>query len=130
MRLLRQTICLLIILANLLPVTTVFAEEISAEQIIAPQPAVFSVTVPTSLPVSMDGRGNIYTSDSAAITNFSNDLVEVVDIDIVPSGNYTIVGYDESFAFKQIDSNQFAMKIKSSKTNSDGSFTFNNNEFG
>lgn len=129
MRLLRKTICLLLVFANLNIVTSVFADDTVPEPIAAPQPAVFSVTVPTNLPISMDGVGNIQTSTSAAVINNSDDTIEIVDIDINPTGAYTIVGYDESFAFKPIDSNQFAMRLNGINTNSDGSFIFDKNKF-
>lgn len=93
------------------------------------QPAVFSVTVPTALPVHVDSQGNITSANTAQIVNNSNDAVQIVDIDVDAVGEYSIVGFDEDFSIKPVDSKQIAISINNSKTKSDGSFTFDSSQF-
>ncbi len=90
----------------------------------AAEPAVFSVTVPTSFPVFVDGYGNASTANNTAIINNSNSAVRVVDMGVGQAGSYNIVGYEEDFSTKYLNSNQIALNINGSKTRSDGSLAF------
>lgn len=130
MKSLRRYICAILIFTHVFPLTVSAQEENrGVDPLTVPQPAVFSVTIPTTLPVSVDEYGNVYTSTSATIKNNGNDIVEVVDMTLTPTGIHRCVGYDENFYSKNIDSNQFAMMVKGSKTNSDGSFVFDKSQF-
>ena len=111
-------------LAMELPENTVQSTDDLLIDATAVEPAVFSVTVPTSLPAQVDGYGVITTSDNAFIINNSESAVQIVDMTIQQTGNYTIVGYDESFANKKINSNQMALTVDGFKTQQDGTFTF------
>ena len=93
------------------------------------EPAVFSVTLPTSLPVYVDGYGNVSTANNAEIINHSNDTVRIVNIDVEAIGEYTLVGFDEDFSMKNIDSKQIAISINDLKTQSGGEFEFDASKF-
>ena len=88
------------------------------------EPAVFSVTVPTSLPLYVDGYGSITTASNAQIINNSNSSVRVVDMSITPTGAYNIKSYDEDFTNKYVNSYEMALNINGSKTQNDGAFGF------
>ena len=89
------------------------------------EPAVFSVTVPTSLPLYVDGYGRVTTAPNVKITNNSNGSVKVVDVSIASTGTYDIKSYDEDFSDKYINANELALSINGSKTQEDGALNFN-----
>ena len=60
------------------------------------EPAVFSVTVPTSLPIHVDSYGRTTSATNASIINNSNSAVRVVDIEVKATDIYQLVGYDEN----------------------------------
>lgn len=89
------------------------------------EPAVFSVTVPTSLPLHVDGYGVVTTAPNVDIINNSNGSVRVVDLSVVPTGVYSITSYDDDFDSKYINTYEMALNINGSKTQSDGNLGFN-----
>ena len=88
------------------------------------EPAVFSVTVPTSLPIYADGYGNITVATNAAIVNNGNSSVKVTNLGIAQTGPFNIADFDEDFRYKYLDAFEFAMNINGSKTQSNGSINF------
>lgn len=112
-------------------VAPVYAEEsVVGYSFSTPEPALFSVTIPSSSPIYVDGYGNVTTSENAVIINNSNDAIQVVNLELQPMSEYIIVDYDENFRAKKINSKQFAMNINGSKTQQNGSFLFNSDGFG
>ena len=114
MKQLKKITSILLILSYLF-VPICAEEEIVNYSFSTPEPATFSVTVPTSLPVHMDGYGNVTTSNNVVIVNNSNDVVQVVNMEIQSTSDYTITNYDENFRIKTINSKQFAININGSK---------------
>lgn len=88
------------------------------------QPAIFSVSVPTSFPVRVNADGSVSTANNVSITNNSSGAVKVVDMSMQQTGTYQIIGYEENFSGKFIDTNQMALNISGSKTQNDGSLLF------
>lgn len=88
------------------------------------QPAIFSVSVPTSFPVHVNADGSVSTANNVTITNNSSGAVKVVDMSIQQTGTYQIIGYEENFGGKFIDTNQMALNIHGAKTQNDGSLLF------
>ena len=129
-----KTVCsaalaVILTVSTCIPRVVATEDELSGISVHDIQPAVFSVTVPTSLPVHVDSQGQITAADTAQIVNHSNDAVHIVDIDVDAVGEYSLVGFDEDFSTKLVDSKQIAISINDSKTQSDGSFTFDSSQF-
>ena len=93
------------------------------------EPAVFSVTVPTSLPIYADEYGNITVATNAAIVNNGNSSVKVTNLGITQTGPFNIADFDEDFRYKYLDAFEFAMNINGSKTQSNGSINFDASGF-
>lgn len=71
----------------------------------------FSVTVPTSLPISVAADGTVTTSDAAVITNNSYGAVKVTNLAIAHSGDYVICNYTDDFTSKAVGSKNIGMQI-------------------
>ena len=116
--------------------TTVHAnevQEVTEEELLllaeGMEPAVFSVTVPTSLPLYVNEYGVVSTASNATITNNSNSSVQVVDMNIVSTSEYDIKSYDEDFDSKYMNTYELALNINGSKTRDDGSLSFDMSGF-
>lgn len=57
--------------------------------------ATFSVTVPTSLPISVDADGNVTTATDAAIINNSGAPVAVKSVEVIGQNKWEIAPYDK-----------------------------------
>ena len=80
---------------------------------------VFSVSVPTQLPVFIDVDGNSSVAENASIVNNGNKEIQVTDITITPSTGWTLKAYDGEFG-----ANEFGISINSNKSG-DGTLTCN-----
>lgn len=85
---------LLLALSLLLSVTPVFAaEEQSVPVTLTVEAPIFSVTVPTALPVTITQDGSILTADNAAITNLSAGPIAIYDVEILAASGWETVAY-------------------------------------
>ena len=57
--------------------------------------ATFSVTVPTSLPITVDADGNVTTATDAAIINNSGAPVAVKSVEVIGQNKWEIAPYDK-----------------------------------
>ena len=76
-------------------------------------PAVFSVTVPSSLPVALKADGAAEVATNAKIINNGYAPVEVTAIAVNDATGWTKVAFSNATTFKtyKVDSKQYAMKI-------------------
>jgi uncharacterized repeat protein (TIGR02543 family) len=86
---------------------------------------VFSVTVPVSLPISIESDGTIITATDAKIINNSAGMVQVVNMEIQQTSNWAIRNFDRDLINEKVNSNQIGLMINNCKTNDDGSISFN-----
>lgn len=84
------------------------------------QPAVFSVTVPTVLPISVDKDRNIYTADNVVITNNSNGPVKVAGAQLTANNGWEIVENGTDYNAVPIDSKQFDMGMQETEVPTNG----------
>jgi hypothetical protein len=95
----------------------------------------FSVTVPTSLPLSMKADGSVVTATDCKITNSSSGPVKVTNVDISGTNGWSKLEYNTEFKNIQVDSTSFAMTMNEVEsdiadtfstinTNSDEVFTY------
>lgn len=82
---------------------------------------VFSVALPTSLPVTLDADGNISVSDSAAITNNGDGAVAVSGITVTPLNSWALCEDSTEVSDAEIGSKCFAMRFNGANTAIDGS---------
>ena len=82
---------------------------------------VFSVTLPTSLPVTMDADGNISVSDSAAITNNGDGAVIVSGITVTPLNSWALCADSAEVSDAEIGSKCFAMRFNGADAAINGS---------
>lgn len=88
------------------------------------QPAVFSVTVPTALPVTMTEDGEIEVADNAKIINNSVGAVVVENVEIAAAGDWELIAFDTDRATLLVDAHQIGIELNGSKTDADGKYTF------
>ena len=77
----------------------------------------FSVTLPTSLPVSISEMGEISVSDEAAITNDSGSSVSIHDIIVTVAEGWTLMDYDTHNTDK-VGKKEFSLCINDMKSTS------------
>ena len=87
--------------------------------------ATFSVTVPTALPVTVDGSGVVTTATDAKIVNNSHGAVKVTNMTIEGVGDWVICNYDSTDMTKEkAGAKKIAMMINGDKTTADDTITF------
>jgi len=82
---------------------------------------VFSVTVPTNLPLGVDENGQVYSSQDTAIQNHSSGKVRVSSITLESRNGWQIVPYDTNMAAEQVDAKLVGFAINSAETLARGS---------
>lgn len=90
----------------------------------------FSVTVPTSLPVSLKADGSVVTSNSVKIVNNSYGAVKVTNMTIAGADGWATVDYDTAnMSAEKVDSKKIAMKINNDKTTGANAISFTSSNF-
>ena len=86
-------------------------------------PAVFSVTVPTALPVDMNAQGEITVADNAKIINNSVGAVRVEDVEITAGTGWTLIDFNTDRATLLVDEKKVGIELNGTGTTADG-YTF------
>jgi hypothetical protein len=86
--------------------------------------ATFSVTVPTSLPVSLSADGTVTTATNCKITNNSTGQIKVSAVAINDANSWTKVAFSTDFNAIKVNTKQYALKINEKESTSDILGTF------
>lgn len=78
---------------------------------VAREAATFSVTVPTTLPISVDANGNVTTATDAAINNNSGAPVAVTKVELTSQSNWTLAAYSRDILNLPVDTKQFGLQM-------------------
>ena len=78
---------------------------------VAREAATFSVTVPTTLPISVDANGNVTTATDAAINNNSGAPVAVTKVELTSQSNWTLAAYSRDILNLPVDTRQFGLQM-------------------
>lgn len=78
---------------------------------VAREAATFSVTVPTTLPISVDADGNVTTATDAAIINSSGAPVAVTKIELASLSDWTLAAYSRDILNLPVDTRQFGLQM-------------------
>ena len=92
----------------------VYAEEIMQVPVVADiEPTEICVSVPVSLPVSVDKDGNVKTADNCVIINESSASVRVKSVNISAKNGWTLTDYRDiqGFDSAKVDSNKLAFML-------------------
>ena len=89
----------------------------------------FSVTVPTSLTVDIDGMGNVTVANNAKIVNDSYGAVKVTDVTVIGGDEWTAVDYETDMSKEIVGKKIFGFNINDSATNAGGDFVFDQASF-
>ena len=73
--------------------------------------ATFSVTVPTTLPISVDANGNVTTATDAAINNNSGASVAVTKVELAYLSDWTLAAYSRDILNLPVDTRQFGLQM-------------------
>lgn len=73
--------------------------------------ATFSVTVPTTLPISVDANGNVTTATDAAINNNSGAPVAVTKVELASLSDWTLAAYSRDILNLPVDTRQFGLQM-------------------
>lgn len=98
----------------------------SSEAVINQEFTTFSVSLPTSLPISVDSNGAVATATSAEIVNNSFGPVEVKDIQVNPQNGWSIQSWDTDFSKKKVGLSEFSLQINDTSVGTDGSLSLGN----
>ena len=69
-------------------------------------PPVFSVTLPTSLPVEVSAAGEVTKADNAVITNNSDDAIEISNVRVQMADGWSLKSYGS-----ECKSNEVSLKL-------------------
>lgn len=78
---------------------------------VAREAATFSVTVPTTLPISVDADGNVTTATDAAIINNSGAPVAVTKVELASLSDWTLAAYSRDILNLPVDTRQFGLQM-------------------
>ena len=83
----------------------------TAQAVVSQEPSVFSVTIPTGLPVNMDANGDITVANNLSITNNSYGPVRVsaVSVDVDPA--WTLVAFNYDMKSESINAKKVGFQI-------------------
>ena len=73
--------------------------------------AIFSVVVPTTLPISVDADGNVTTATDAAIINNSGAPVAVTKVELASLSDWTLAAYSRDILNLSVDAKQFGVQM-------------------
>ncbi|RHO13289.1 hypothetical protein DW223_13705 [Butyricicoccus sp. AM18-35] len=73
--------------------------------------ATFSVTVPTTLPISVDADGNVTTATDATIINNSSAPVAVTKVELASLSDWTLAAYSRDILNLPVDTRQFGLQM-------------------
>ena len=82
--------------------------------------SVFSVTVPATLVLTVDERGEVYAARNAEIVNRSTAAVQVTGITVSAVNGWTLVPYDTDMAEEKVDSNLIGFSLNRTETSRKG----------
>ena len=129
------SVLLALIMLSTIPVSQVSAIEVSGSEgsvpvVLTADAATFSVTVPASLPISVDSDGVVTTAESARIINNGHGAVIVEGISITGQGDWTTVDYDSSnMQSEKVGTKKVAFEINGEKTTGENTISFNKANF-
>ena len=78
---------------------------------VAREAATFSITVPTTLPISVDANGNVTTATDAAINNNGGAPVAVTKVELTSQSNWTLAAYSRDILNLPVDAKQFGLQM-------------------
>lgn len=76
----------------------------------------FSVTVPMSLPVEVDGSGQVVSANTAKIVNNSFGSVVVTDVAITGTNGWEIASFSTDMTQEAVDSKQIGFMLNGDET--------------
>lgn len=98
----------------------------SVPVILTAEAATFSVTVPASLPISVDSNGVVTTAENAKIVNNSHGAVVVTGMSIKGQEGWTTVDYDNvNMQSERVGTKKVAFEINGEKTTGEDAISFN-----
>jgi hypothetical protein len=89
----------------------------------------FSVTVPTSLPISVDEDGNVTTATTAKIVNNGYGSVKVTGMTVTAGTGWTIAAYDTDMLSEKVGAKKVGLYVNGDYTKSDGTITFTSSKY-
>jgi hypothetical protein len=90
---------------------------------------VFSVTVPTELPIDVAADGTHTYATNVVITNLSKGPVKVSNLEISGQNGWEIVAWDTDMAEQEVDTKAVAMNINGAKTTGTDAINFSEGVF-
>lgn len=82
---------------------------------------IFSVTVPTYLPVDVDSTGAVMVSVHNKIINNSFGPVEIKSVEVQPLNDWSILNINHNFKGLKVGSKQFGFQLNGTDVETDGS---------
>lgn len=133
MKKVKALLSLALVGSMLLPYSTAFAAEVttpggSADSEVTltvgdTAPKIFSVTVPSEIPINITKDGEIQVAKNLNIRNDSSDAVEVTAIKVTGKNDWSVVDYSDDFVSKPDNSKVLALSFRGDATDSSGNIT-------
>lgn len=87
------------------------------------EPMVLDVTVPVSMPINVDNRGNVTAATNSKIVNNSRGAVVVNDVNVLTKDGWNLVDFDKDFSASRVGTREIGFKINNVKS-TDAGFTW------
>ena len=113
----KRLLSLIMAVSMLLSLSPLAYAEYSTPVTVTSEAAIFNVSVPTVLPVSVSDHGLITTASDAAITNNSWGPICIAGLSVTGSNGWVTTDYNSAnMAAEKVDTHKAAMDINGSKT--------------
>lgn len=93
--------CMNISYANINNVPAVLNQEAS----------ILDVTVPVSMPINVDGRGNVTVANNLEVLNGSYGPIELKSIEIRPKNGWSLADYGKDYSNSRVNQKEIGMQI-------------------
>lgn len=82
--------------------------------------ATFDITIPTTLPITVSADGTVQTSTDFGITNNTNGVIYVENVQVDTLNSWSIVDFDTDFSKKKVNLKEFGLEINGDEVATNG----------
>lgn len=116
------SLCMLMVLPNI-----AYAADSNTTVNLNQEASVLDVTVPVSLPVSVNVDGSVTTANNVSIVNNNFGPISIESVQVTPKNGWSISAFDKDCSNSTVGVKEFGFKIDSVEADSGGSVNLTNN---
>lgn len=100
--------------------TLSYGAESSSPTVLSQEATLLDVTVPISMPISVDNIGNITVANNLEVINNSYGPIQISDVNVTPKGGWALSDFDKDYSSSVVGSKEFGFKVDGVESDSNG----------